>query len=83
VSTAFPSKSGNLASEVFIGVVLSPRRRAQAPQERPAPTAVKTAVSPPFISPASKASTNAVGIEAADVFPYLCTFFNCCSVREF
>ena len=56
---------------MFIGVVLSPSLRAHAPHESPAPTAVKTAVSPPLISPSSKASTNAVGIDAAEVFPYL------------
>jgi len=71
VSTALPSKSGSFASEVLIGVVLLPKRKAHAPQERPAPTAVNTATSPPFISPSSKASTNAVGIDAAEVFPYL------------
>ena len=56
---------------MFIGVVLSPKRKAHAPHERPAPTAVKIATSPPFISPSSKASTQAVGIEAAEVLPYL------------
>ena len=56
---------------MLIGVVLLPKRTAHAPQESPAPTAVKTATSPPLISPSSNASTKAVGIEAAEVFPYL------------
>jgi hypothetical protein len=70
VSVAVPLKSGSLASDVLIGVTRSPNRTTHAPQASPAPTAVKTAVSPPFISPSSIASTNAVGIDAAEVFPY-------------
>ena len=65
---------------MFIGVVLSPKRKAHAPHESPAPTAVKIATSPPFISPSSKASTKAVGIEAAEVLPYFMNFFYCGSV---
>ena len=70
MSVAVPSKSGSFASDLFIGVTRSPNRTAQAPHARPAPTAVKTAISPPLISPSSRASTNAVGMDAAEVFPY-------------
>src|SRR5579864_6413051 len=41
-----------------------------APHDRPPPNPTKTITSPGVILPLSSASESAIGIEAADVFPY-------------
>ena len=42
-----------------------------APQAKPAPKAFNKTISPALIRPWRRASSNATGIEAADVLPYL------------
>src|ERR1700730_6273955 len=44
--------------------------QATAPHESPPPNATKTMMSPGFTIPARTVSESAIGMEAADVFPY-------------
>ena len=63
------SVSGIDASEMEIGVTLSPHVNAAAAQVRPPPNAANTMCAPGSTLPCSKASVRATGIVAADVLP--------------